>query len=80
MYGEQVAMHSDLQRAADQASAVGPAALIPGLRLCKPIDAVRTPSVSVDDHREILAASAFERYAVIRNRPCGTCDERPVLS
>ncbi|TWF43315.1 hypothetical protein [Neorhizobium alkalisoli] len=57
-------MHSELQRAADQAAAMGPAVLVPGVRLCRPIDVVGAPSLSVDDRRVILAAWASDLYAV----------------
>lgn len=51
-------MHSELQRAANEAMAMGPAVLVPGLRLARPIDVARAQSLSVDDRRAILAAWA----------------------
>lgn len=57
-------MHSELQRAADQAATMGPVVLVPGFRLCRPIDVVGAPSLSVDDRRAILAAWASDLYAV----------------
>lgn len=57
-------MQSELQRASDQAAAMGPTVLVSGLRLCQPIDVVRAPALSVDDRRAILAAWASELYAV----------------
>lgn len=57
-------MHSELQRAANDTMAMGPAVLVPGLRLCRPIDVVGAPSLSVDDRRAILAAWASDLYAV----------------
>lgn len=57
-------MHSEIERAANQAVAMGPAVLVPGLRLCRPIDVVGAPSLSVDDRRAILAAWASDLYAV----------------
>ena len=57
-------MHSELQRAADQVAAIGPAVLVSGLRLCRPIDVVGAPSLSVDDRRTVLAAWASDLYAV----------------
>lgn len=57
-------MHSELQRAADQAAVMGPAVLVPSLRLCRPIDVVGAPFLSVDDRRAILAAWASDLHAV----------------
>lgn len=57
-------MHSELQRAANQAMAIGPAVLVPGLELRRPIDVARAPSLSLDDRRAILAAWASDLYAV----------------
>ncbi|MGV1794260.1 MULTISPECIES: hypothetical protein [unclassified Rhizobium] len=57
-------MHSELQRAANDAMAMGPAVLIPTHQLCRPIDVVRAASLSIDDRRAILAAWASDLYAV----------------
>lgn len=57
-------MHSELKRAFDQAMSMGPAVLVPGVRLCRPIDVVRAPSLTVDDRRATLAAWASDFYAV----------------
>lgn len=62
-------MHSELQRAANNAMAKGPVVLFPGLRLCRPVDVVGAPSLSVDDRRAILAAWASDLYAV-DSQPC----------
>ncbi|WP_132960922.1 hypothetical protein [Rhizobium sp. BK251] len=43
---------------------MGPAVLVGSLLLCRPIDVVRAPSLSVDDRRAILAAWASDLYAV----------------
>lgn len=57
-------MHGKLHRVADQAAVMGPVVLVPSLRLCRPIDVVGAPSLSVDDRRTILAAWASDLYAV----------------
>ena len=57
-------MHDLLQRAASQATAMGPAILVQGLQLQRPTDVVRAASLSVDDRRAILAAWASDLYAV----------------
>lgn len=57
-------MHELLQRAASQATAMGPAILVQGLQLQRPTDVVRAASLSVDDRRAILAAWASDLYAV----------------
>jgi hypothetical protein len=44
--------------------AIGPAVLVHGMQLKRPIDVVREPSLSVDDKRTILAAWASDFYAV----------------
>ncbi len=53
-----------LQQAIDCAVTIGPAVLMPGMQLQRPIDVLRSPSLSVDDKRAILAAWASEFYAV----------------
>jgi hypothetical protein len=57
-------MHDMLQQAASNAMAMGPAVLLRGMRLRRPIDVVRAPSISVDDKRAILAAWASDFYVV----------------
>ncbi|KAA0685329.1 hypothetical protein DTW90_35490 [Neorhizobium sp. P12A] len=57
-------MHQLLQQAVNQAVAMGPAVLVQGLQLHRPIDVVRAPSLSVDDRRAILAAWASDLYAM----------------
>ncbi|MBP2448671.1 hypothetical protein [Rhizobium leguminosarum] len=53
-----------LQEAVDRALAMGPAVLMQGMRLRRPSDVVRAPSLSKDDKRAILAAWASDFYAV----------------
>lgn len=53
-----------LQQAIDCAVTMGPAVLMPGMQLRRPIDVVRSPSLSVDDKRAILAAWASDLYTV----------------
>ncbi len=57
-------MHEFLQRAANQATAMGPAILVQGLELHYPSDVVGAASLPVDDRRAILAAWASDLYAV----------------
>lgn len=57
-------MHDMLQQAASNAMAMGPAVLLHGMQLRRPIDVVRAPSLSIDDKRTILAAWASDFYAV----------------
>ncbi|MBY4593239.1 MULTISPECIES: hypothetical protein [Rhizobium] len=57
-------MRNILQQAAGNAMALGPAVLVQGMQLKRPIDVVREPSLSVDDKRTILAAWASDYYAV----------------
>ncbi|NEK17216.1 hypothetical protein [Rhizobium leguminosarum] len=57
-------MHNILRQAAGKAMAIGPAVLVQGMQLKRPIDVVREPSLSVDDKRTILAAWASDFYAV----------------
>ncbi len=56
--------HDMLQQAASSAMAMGPAVLLQGLQLRRPIDVVRAPALSVDDKRTILAAWASDFYAI----------------
>jgi hypothetical protein len=53
-----------LQQAASNAMAMGPAVLLQGMQLQRPIDVVREPALSVDDKRAILAAWASDFYAI----------------
>ncbi|WP_246704029.1 hypothetical protein [Rhizobium sp. P38BS-XIX] len=53
-----------LQQAVDQAVTMGPAVLMQGMRLRRPSDVVRAPSLSQDDKHAILAAWASDLYAV----------------
>ena len=57
-------MHDMLQRAANNAMAMGPTVLVQGMQLQRPIDVVKSPSLSTDDKRAILAAWASDFYAV----------------
>lgn len=57
-------MHTMLRQAADTAMAMGPAVLVQGMQLRRPIDVVRAPALCVDDKRAILAAWASDFYAV----------------
>ncbi|MBO9100892.1 MULTISPECIES: hypothetical protein [Rhizobium] len=57
-------MHTMLQQAANNAMAMGPSVLIQGMKLRRPIDVVRAPTLSVDDKRAILAAWASDFYAI----------------
>ena len=56
--------HDMLQQAANNAMAMGPAVLLQGMQLKRPIDVVRAPALSVDDKRTILAAWASDFYAI----------------
>ncbi|WHO82612.1 hypothetical protein [Rhizobium leguminosarum] len=56
--------HDMLQQAARNAMAMGPAVLLQGMELQRPIDVVRAPALSVDDKRTILAAWASDFYAI----------------
>ncbi|MFJ6322159.1 MULTISPECIES: hypothetical protein [unclassified Rhizobium] len=53
-----------LRHAVDCAVTMGPAVLMPGMQLRRPMDVLRSPSISVDDKRAILAAWASDFYAV----------------
>ena len=57
-------VHDMLQQAASNAMAMGPAVLLQGMQLQRPIDVVRAPALSVDDKRTILAAWASDFYAI----------------
>ncbi|MGR9438420.1 hypothetical protein ACU8V1_26355 (plasmid) [Rhizobium leguminosarum] len=56
--------HDMLQQAASNAMAMGPAVLLQGMQLRRPIDVVRAPALSVDDKRTILAAWASDFYTI----------------
>jgi hypothetical protein len=56
--------HDMLQQAASNAMGMGPAVLLQGMELQRPIDVVRAPALSVDDKRTILAAWASDFYAI----------------
>jgi hypothetical protein len=56
--------HDMLQQAASNAMQMGPAVLLQGMQLQRPIDVVRAPALSVDDKRTILAAWASDFYAI----------------
>jgi len=53
-----------LQQAVDSAVTMGPMVLMRNMKLRRPIDVVRSRSLSVDDKRAILAAWASDFYAV----------------
>jgi len=53
-----------LQQVVDRAVSMGPAVLMRGMQLRRPIDVVKSRSLSVDDKRAILAAWASDFYAV----------------
>ncbi|AVC46465.1 UNVERIFIED_ORG: hypothetical protein M2435_004933 [Rhizobium sophorae] len=67
--------HDMLQQAASNAMAMGPAVLLQGMELQRPIDVVRAPALSVDDKRTILAAWASDFYAVDSIPLSGRCRE-----
>ncbi|MFJ6328534.1 MULTISPECIES: hypothetical protein [unclassified Rhizobium] len=53
-----------LRHALDCAATIGPAVLMPGMQLRRPMDVLRSPSLLVDDKLAILAAWASDFYAV----------------
>ena len=57
-------MHDMLQRAANNAMAMGPTVLLQGMQLRRPTDVVRASALSIDDKRAILAAWASDFYAL----------------
>ncbi len=57
-------MHDLLQRATNNAMAMGPTVLLQGMQVRRPIDVVRVRAFSVDDKRAVLAAWASDFYAV----------------
>jgi hypothetical protein len=63
-------MHDMLQQAASNAMAMGPTVLVQGMKPQRPIEVVKSPSLSIDDKRAILAAWASDYHAV---------DSRPAL-
>ncbi|MFP3546833.1 hypothetical protein SB748_25705 [Rhizobium sp. SIMBA_035] len=58
-------MNTVLQQAVDDVMSMGPAILMQGMQLERPIDVVRSHSLSHDDRRTILAAWASDLYAVV---------------
>lgn len=57
-------IHDMLLHAASNAMAMGPAILVQGTELRRPIDVVRAAALPIDDRRTVLAAWASEIYAV----------------
>ena len=57
-------MDTMLQHVVDNAVVKGPAVLMQGMQIKRPIDVVSAPSLSIDDKRAILAAWASDFYAV----------------
>jgi len=57
-------MHDMLQQVASSAMAMGPAILLQGMQLQRPIDVVKAAALPADDKRTILAAWASDFYAV----------------
>jgi len=57
-------MNHMLEQIVDNAIKAGPAVLVQGMQLRRPIDVVRAPALSIDDKRAILAAWASDFYAV----------------
>lgn len=56
-----------LQQVASNATATGPAILLQGMHLQRPIDVVKVAALPTDDKRTILAAWASDFYAVDSN-------------
>lgn len=61
-------MHDMLQQAASNAMAMGPTVLVQGMQLQRPTDVVKSPSLSIDDKRAILAAWASD-YCAVDSKP-----------
>ena len=57
-------MHDMLRQVASNAMAMGPAILLQGMQLQRPIDVVKATALPIDDRRTVLAAWASEIYAV----------------
>lgn len=57
-------MHDMLQQVVSNAMAMGPAILLQGMQLQRPIDVVKAAALPADDKRTILAAWASDFYAV----------------
>ncbi|MBB2687804.1 UNVERIFIED_ORG: hypothetical protein GGD48_004923 [Rhizobium etli] len=57
-------MHDMLQQVATNARATGPATVLHGMQLQRPIDVVKAAALSADDKRTLLAAWASDFYAV----------------
>ena len=58
-------MNTVLQQAVDNVVSMGPAVLMQGMQLARPMDVVRSHSLPLDDRRTILAAWASDLYAVV---------------
>ncbi|SOC90440.1 hypothetical protein SAMN05216358_0505 [Rhizobium sp. AN5] len=56
-----------LREIAGNATAIGPLALLPGLRLERPGDVLRARALSIDDKRTILAAWASDFHGADSN-------------
>ncbi|TBY18703.1 hypothetical protein E0H93_36105 [Rhizobium leguminosarum bv. viciae] len=57
-------MHQLLHDAARDALAMGPAVLVQGMKLRRPMDVAQAKCLSVDDKRTILASWTSDFYAV----------------
>lgn len=57
-------MHEMLQQAVSNAEAMGPAVLLQGMQIERPIDVVKATALTAHDKRTILAAWASDFYAV----------------
>lgn len=57
-------MHNMLQKAANNAMAIGPTVLLQDMQIQRPIDVLSAPALSVDDKRAVLAAWALDFYDV----------------
>ncbi|MND25866.1 hypothetical protein D3C80_163020 [compost metagenome] len=60
-------MHNMLQQVASNAMVMGPAILLQGIQLQRPIDVVKVAALPTDDKRTILAAWASDFCAVDSN-------------
>ncbi|MFJ1311568.1 hypothetical protein [Agrobacterium sp. P15N1-A] len=77
-------MHEMLQQAVSNAAAMGPAILLQGMQIERPIDVVKATALTAHDKRTILAAWASDFYAVdskplFRHIP-GTSEPFPSMS
>ncbi|SCY72577.1 hypothetical protein [Rhizobium sp. NFACC06-2] len=57
-------MHEMLQQAVSNAAAMGPAILLQGMQIERPIDVVKATALTAHDKRTILAAWASDFYSV----------------